>query len=495
MVLGLSQKERDAVLWAALQNGKEEPIKQALARGGDPDMIVPDSPHAQPVLAWAAEQYYSSEARTRCQLLLEAGADPNKRDSKGTTPLHSATRRVHRDVVMQMLQKGGKVLNANEHGQTPLGNAISEKDWPLVSQMLTPETLDALPQPVAGDRDSMQVFALTRSIIEQGGHPNYFKPLLDKIDDVTIGIEAGYPLAHSAVARGNTAALDALMARPDFDINVSMRGGRTLLHAALGNQNFDLAQSLINKGADIMVADQNGRTPLEVAAQNGSAGLMNQIMRKTREKTGQEKIDQTVLDRALLAAAGNGHARICDILINAGASKDAVNAKGETALIAATREAHIETVKMLIVKHEVDTQTPDTSGLIAYDHALQMKNQGKPEMADYLILYQPGYEPPPPPPPPPPPVDHSRYVKASDTSVDVKEKGLTMTFNFWTQQVIYRDPEAKQGNMSIVRFDELPRQEAILEAREMLTRLGGKPPEYSGAAAQKKTTGLSKPSS
>lgn len=492
MVLGLSQKERDAVLWAALQNGKEEPIKQALARGGDPDMIVPDG--TQPVLSWAAEQYYNSDALPRCKLLIEAGANPNKPDDKGSTPLHYATRRSHRDVIVMMLQKGGNAMQANVHNQTPLGNAISEKNWTAVTQMLTPETLAGLPRPVAGDRDSMQIFSLMRSMIEQGAHPNYFKPLLDKIDDVTIGIDAGYPLAHSAVARGNTAALDALMARPDFDINVSMRGGRTLLHAALGNQNFELAQMLITKGADIMAADQNGRTPLEVAAQNGSAGLMNQIMRKTREKTGQEKIDQTVLDRALLAAAGNGHARICDILMTAGASKDAVNSKGETALIAATREGHIEAVKMLVVKHEVDTQVPDASGLIAYDHAVQMKNKGKPEMADYLILYQPGYEPPPPPPPPPPPVDHSRYVKASDMSVDVKEKGLTMTFNFWTQQVIYRDPEAKQGNMTIVRFDELPRQEAILEAREMLTRLGGKPPEYNGAGAQKKTAGLSKPS-
>ncbi len=365
MVLGLSQKERDAVLWAALQNGKEEPIKQALARGGDPNMIVPDSPDAQPALSWAAEQYYSHEARTRCNLLLEAGADPNKPDKKGTTPLHSATRRTHRDVVLQMLKKGGKVLNANEYGQTPLGNAIAEKDWTLVGQMLNAETLDALPQPVAGNRDSMQIFALARSIIEQGGHPNYFKPLLDKIADVTIGIEAGYPLAHTAVARGNTAALDALMARPDFDINVSMRGGRTLLHAALGNQNFDLAQSLIGKGADVMAADQNGRTPMETAAQNGSAGLVNQIMRKIREKTRQDKIEQSMLDRSLLAAADRGHARICDILINAGANKEAVNAKGETALIAATKEAHIETVKMLIVKHEVDTQNPDVSGLIA----------------------------------------------------------------------------------------------------------------------------------
>ncbi|HRI76739.1 MAG TPA: ankyrin repeat domain-containing protein [Alphaproteobacteria bacterium] len=492
MVLGLSQKERNAALWTALKGGKEEPIRQALARGGDPDMIAPETDAC--VLAWAAEQYYSSDARERCRLLLEGGANPNlPSGDSGNTPMHYVARRAHRDILALMLEKGGDGLLKNKHGQTPLSQAISQRDWQSMDAMLKSGCLDRLPQPVVGDRDSMQVFALLREVIEQGGHPHYFQPLLDKIPDINVGLSAGYGLAHSAVAKSNVAALDALTARPEFDIDAVLRGGRTLLHIAIGSQNFDMAQSMINKGARVDIADDRGRLPLDVAAQQGAISLMNVIMKKMREASGAEQVDIAVLNRAFLLAAENGHARAAEVLLRAGAEKDAVNDKGETALILATKGQHTEAVKMLIVKHEVDTQQPDNAGLIAYDHAQEHKKKGKPELADYLILFQPGYEPPPPPPPPPPPVDHSRYAKASDVSIDVKEKGLTMTFNFWTQQVIFRDPEIKQGsNMTILKFEDIPRQEAIAEAREMLTRLGGKPPEYNGVGAQKKG-GLSMP--
>lgn len=488
MVWGLSQKERDAVLWQALQGGKKDAIKDALEKGGDPNMTVPEG--NVPALCWAAGQYYGYDTLARVTLLLEAGADLNKTDSNGDTPLMLAIRRGNSDAVKLMLEKGADPLHANKNGQTPLAYAIGNKSWHVATAMLTPEVLESLPVPAAGDRDTMQVLTLLRTAIENGAYTSFISPLLDKVPDLSIGATEGYSLAHTAAARGNGPALEALMQRADFDIGVVLRGGRGLLHTALGNREFDIAQTLVSKGADVMATDNSGRTVLEVAAQNGSIPLTNVILRKMREKTGDEKIDQEVMNRALLAAAVQGHARVCDILLKAGADKNAVNSKGETPLIAAAREGHLEVAKLLVVKYEVDTQTADDAGMIPYDHAVQQKAKGQAEMADYLICFQPGYEPPPPPPPP---VDHSRFAKVSDYSIDVKEKGLTMTFNFWTQQVIYRDADAKPSPLSVVRFDDIPRQDAITEARDMLQRLGGRPPEYTAGAGVKKPSGISRP--
>lgn len=499
MVLGLSQKEKNAALWAALKGGEDAQIRQALQRGGDPDMKVPEGEVC--VLSWAADHHYGSEARTLCMALLDYGANPNTPDSTGQTPLAQACGRSHREIIEKMLEKGGDVLAANKNGTTPLSRAMGEKHWHNVQMMLVPQVLDRMPTPVAGDRDSMQIMGFLRELIDREAPAHILRPVLDRVTDVHVGQGEGFLPALTAVSRDHTAALDLLMARDDFNIDAQMRG-RSLLHTAIGNKNGDIARRLLDKGANVMTADGMGRTPLESAAQTGATGMMQTIMRKIREKTGVEELDQDLLDRALLAAAGEGHARCIDILITAGANKNAVNDKGETPLIRAAKGEHMEAVKMLLVKHDADTQIADASGLIAYDHARTAKEKNsKAEMADYLILFQPGYEPPPPPPPPPPPVDHNRYVKMSDFSVDVKEKSLTMTFNFWTQQVIFRDPDVKQGStMLVMRFDEIPRQESIGEAREMLERLGGKPPAYDGAGAQKPDKkkggpgGLSKPS-
>lgn len=491
MAFGLSQKERNDALWQALQSGKADAIRQALARGGDPNMQVPDS--QKHVLSYALDTYHSSDARQRCQLLLEAGADPNIAEADGTTPLFYAARRAANETLALMLEKGADPLIKNAQGRTALHAAASDRNWTHFATMLSEATLDRLPKPVRGDKNSMLLFELASNMISAGGYSHSLKPLVEKIPDLSLGVEFGHALAHSAISHGNASAFELLSSRPDFDINAVQRGGRTLLHIALSNENLDVARTLMSKGADISVADQNGRTALDYAASAGASPLLTQILRKLRAAAGDNPLDTAPLNRALLLAAGRGHARACEILIEAGAQKDTVNDKGETPLIIAARQQSLETVKMLLVKYEVDTQTADAAGLIAYDHALEHKKKGKAELADYLIQFQPGYEPPPPPPPPPPPVDLGRFSKNSDFSVDVKEKGLTMTFNFWTQQVIFRDPDAKQGHLTVVRFDDLPRQDAIAEAREMLERMGGRPPAYETIGGQKKPA-LAKPS-
>ena len=51
-----------------------------------------------------------------------------------------------------------------------------------------------------------------------------------------------------------------------------------------------------------------------------------------------------------------------------------------------------------------------------------------------------------------------------------------MTFNFWTQQVIFRDTE-RPAPVTVQNFDDLQRQEAIDEAYVKLKELGGNPPD------------------
>ena len=54
------------------------------------------------------------------QLLLDSGADPNKADKTGHTPLHFTARWGYKDVVELLMDRGAEVDMPNEWGSTPL---------------------------------------------------------------------------------------------------------------------------------------------------------------------------------------------------------------------------------------------------------------------------------------------------------------------------------------------------------------------------------------
>jgi len=477
-MLGFSQKEKDAVLRAAFKSESRDVIKKALARGGDPNGMM-DEEKKIPFIVWAADQsYYSSTAEKMTDILLEANADVNAVDGNGNTALHRAIYNRNNYPVQKLLNAGANPLTKNSNGDTPFNLAVRNENWQTVSTMFEKGVLEKMK---AADDYADAIIKLFYTAIDQKAGGWLVNKLLPEITDINAGADRGRALLHLVARRGEDSLLLKFLERPEADINLKDRAGRTALFYAIQEEKSDTAKLLLDRGAKVSVVDSKGVTPLVVAARKGSIPLMRQMIKKLEEE--KQKPD---LNAALLAAAAEGHARAVEMIVHWGADKETANEKGETALILATQGNHLEAVKMLTVKLEVETQTADDTDLIAYDHA---KNKGHKELSEYLIKYQPGYVPPPPPPPP---VDTSRFVKTSDNSIDVKERGLTMTFNFWTQQVIYREPE--KGGISVVRnFDEIQRREAIVEAYETLKRLGGRPPELTSVEAQKPAM-LKKPS-
>ena len=57
------------------------------------------------------------------QLLLDRGADPNKANEGGWTPLHEAAQNGHTVVLQLLLDRGADLNKANESGFTPLYTA------------------------------------------------------------------------------------------------------------------------------------------------------------------------------------------------------------------------------------------------------------------------------------------------------------------------------------------------------------------------------------
>lgn len=479
-MLGFSQKEKDAVLRAALKSENRSAIKKALERGADPNGMM-DEEKGLPFIVWAGDLYYSSESERAIEMLLAAKADVNAKDKHDNTALHRALYHRNSGVINQLLGAGADMFCKNKSGETPFSMCMRRDSWNLCGKMIEKGALEEFklrdPEPAA-------MLHLLMQAMDNGADVHYvIRPILKEINNINTEIDKGRSPLHTAVYRNMESVISTLLERPEVNINQRDHRGATPLHIALANDHHDLARMLIERGADVDNINKQGGSALVPAAKSGNIQLTRQVLRKLKEQKSTPD-----LNGAMLAAAAQGHARMIEILIAEGADKNAQNDKGETALILATKGTHMEAVKMLTVKLEVDTQIADNDGMIAYDHAVK-KNDKEP--MEYLIKFQPGYEPPPPPPPP---IDMGRFTKTSEHSIDVKEKGLTMTFNFWTQQVIYREPE--KGQIAVVRnFDEVQRKEAIVEAFDILERLGGKPPAYQAVEAQKKSLGaaLQKP--
>lgn len=68
--------------------------------------------------------FASAGSKPGINLLLRIGADPNVKDSKGDTPLHSAVIKGRKEAVGLLLDKGADVNAQSNNGDTPLHKAL-----------------------------------------------------------------------------------------------------------------------------------------------------------------------------------------------------------------------------------------------------------------------------------------------------------------------------------------------------------------------------------
>ena len=79
--------------------------------------------------------------------------------------------------------------------------------------------------------------------------------------------------------------------------------------------------------------------------------------------------------------------------------------------------------------------------------------------------------------PAPAPRGPMAFVKLDDDTLEVKETGLTSTFNFKTQQVTYVSSGAAV-NVAVLAFNDVKSPTAVADAFANLKMLGGNPAPY-----------------
>jgi uncharacterized protein len=175
-------------------------------------------------------------------------------------------------------------------------------------------------------------------------------------------------------SNGITALIHAIFNHPEIaklllintdpaHLDIQDNQDSTALMTAVMMGNNEIAEQLINAGADPNIQDNHKDTALLLAAGENNKNIVELLIKakarlNTKNKNG---------DTALMLAHDND---IVNLLINAGANLDAKDSYGDTALIKATKRADNEMAKLLIEAY-ANPNLQDSNGMTALMIATQ----------------------------------------------------------------------------------------------------------------------------
>jgi len=148
-----------------------------------------------------------------------------------------------------------------------------------------------------------------------------------------------------AASRGDREAVRAALDRK-ADVNLPQPDGTTALHWAVEREDLELTDLLLRAGARVTVRTREGVTPLQLAAINGSAPMIDRLVKSGADP----KVALTQSgDTALMMAARTGKTEALRVLLEAGSQVNAQESwGGTTALMWAVAEGHADAARMLL---------------------------------------------------------------------------------------------------------------------------------------------------
>lgn len=211
----------------------------------------------------------------RVKFLVSKGADVNKADNQGATPLTNAARQRHPEMVELLIGLGANVNQPNSDGMTPLIAAVMRDHVPTIKVLLArgadiekPNAEGYRPLAIAMAEDKYEV---AKALMDAGADvktpagPENLTPLM-------IAAAQSSPAEGAVFLPSSTRPLDiakGLLER-GADVNAKSNSGTTALMIAATHNNPPMIGLLIESGADIDLKNNQGKTAQDVAELNGN---------------------------------------------------------------------------------------------------------------------------------------------------------------------------------------------------------------------------------
>jgi len=223
-------------------------------------------------------------------LLLLLGPDIEAQDAEDRRPLHMAAAAGNTQVTQLLLDAGAQVDAQDKHRRTPLYWAA----W--------------------------------------SGHAADVELLLDHHASPESQSEAGGTPLHVAASRGHLQVAKTLIQHGSALDARCFRRARTPLHRAVWNQHHRVVGLLLENGADPLIADRRGRSPMAVGLGRTDPQVVRALLHYLDRHQDDPALKEYWLQQGLHAAIRRGFREVAEWMLQRGARLDHVEADGRSVL-------------------------------------------------------------------------------------------------------------------------------------------------------------------
>jgi len=256
--------------------------------------------------------------------------------------------------VQRLIDSSKAVINEiSQQGMTPLMLAAIRGHGELIDLLLDHGADGAQRHPAFGGVADI-VFATE---CRKGQAPSITRRLVKRRlpFDPNAASAFGLTPLRLAVAIGNVAAA-AWLLEQGADINLILpKDGRTPLTDAVFRNRPEVAQLLLDKGADVAIADNDGNTALLFAIKSGNAALAKSLLDHGANLGDRDRYYRR---NALHWTAIKGHPDMVRLLLERGADAMATDSLGRTPLTYARQYGHRSAEALLQSKSTSSVDTP-----------------------------------------------------------------------------------------------------------------------------------------
>lgn len=270
----LDDKGRIALLNAA-QSGQVDVVRALMAKGVSPNVRNGDE------AGWTPLQLAAVENHVRVvEVLLNSGANPSYPNAKGWDPLMSAAKRGHTEVMQKLLVAGADFKRADSERKLTALHHASSAGQIEAAALLTTAGADL----EAGDFEGKTALQYAIAYRDK----DLVKLLLEQGSNVNRTLADGSHYLDMAIAvPGSDIETVTLILEAGANPNQRDKNGETPLFQAIRSDNQNLAEALLDNGADAKIANASGDTPLTLYAEIKEKRIEREA---TLERARQQKI-------------------------------------------------------------------------------------------------------------------------------------------------------------------------------------------------------------